>query len=59
MGPDTFRNGMKTITESVFRRLENAKGLKVIDVDNTIQQAEKERLIRAFPENGSVQVIFN
>ncbi len=55
----TFRNGMKTITESVFRRMENAKNLKVIDVDNTIQQAEKERLIRAFPANGPVDVIFN
>jgi Leucine-rich repeat (LRR) protein len=51
-----FRNEVRSISESVFARLEKARGLKDIDLDGTLQPAEKERLLKLFPEGGSVNL---
>ncbi len=51
-----FRNKVTSISESIFKRLENAKDLKVIDFDNTLQEAEKERLLKLFPPGGRVEL---
>lgn len=49
-----FRNKVRSISESVFRRLENARSLKVLDIDDSLQAAEKERLTKLFPAGGPV-----
>lgn len=49
-----FNTGLKSISESVFQRLEKARFLKEIDFDATLQSAEQERLLKIFPPNGSV-----
>jgi len=54
-----FRNPVRSMSESLFVRLENMKNLKVIDVDDELQEAEKLRLRKIFPENGRVQLFFN
>lgn len=54
-----FDNPLRTISESVMVRLEGFKNLKVIDVDEALQVAEKERLLRIFPKGGPVQLFFN
>jgi len=51
-----FGNKVRSISESVFRRLENARSLKVLDIDDTLQAAEKERLVKLFPVGGQVQL---
>lgn len=51
-----FRNKVQSISESIFQRLENAKHLKAIDFDDTLQAAEKERLTRMFPPGGPVEL---
>jgi len=51
-----FRNKVRSISESIFQRLENAKGLKELDFDESLQTPEKERLQKLFPEGGAVQL---
>lgn len=51
-----FRNKVTSISESIFKRLENARDLKVIDFDDTLQEAEKERLLKMFPPGGRVEL---
>lgn len=53
-----FRNNVRSISESIFLRLQNASHLKVIDFDLTLQDAERERLRRLFPEGGTVELSF-
>lgn len=51
-----FRNKVTSISESIFKRLEEAKDLKVVDFDDTLQPAEKERLLKMFPPGGRVEL---
>ncbi len=53
-----FRNKVRSISESVLTRLEHATKLQVMDFDDELGDAEKTRLRRAFPENGSVSLSF-
>jgi hypothetical protein len=53
-----FRNAVRSISESVFQRLETRTKLKIIDIDATLLQAEKDRLTQLFPANGPVQLNF-
>lgn len=53
-----FRNQVKTISESVFKRLEALQGLEVLDVDADLAPAELDRL-HALYDNTAVQLILN
>ncbi len=50
-----FRNPVKSISESVFRRLEEAKNLAFIDLDMSLNAAEQERLRKLFPVGGKIE----
>lgn len=54
-----FRNPLRSISESVMVRLEGLQNIKVIDVDDELQEAEKARLLRIFPAGGRVELNFN
>ena len=54
-----FRIPVRSISESVLTRLENLKYVNELDFDEELQDPEKLRLRRIFPENGNVQLNFN
>lgn len=51
-----FRNQVRSLSESIFERLGNARGMKIIDFDGTLQPAERARLQRLFPVGGAVEL---
>ncbi len=51
-----FGNKVTSISESIFRRLENANHLQVLDFDFALQAPEKERLQKMFPTGGPVDL---
>lgn len=53
-----FRNKVKTISESVFKRLEALQGLEVLDVDADLAPAELDRLHKLY-DGTAVQLILN
>lgn len=54
-----FRTGVRSISESVLTRLANLKNLQELDLDESLQEAERVRLRQIFPENGKVFFNFN
>ncbi len=55
----TFRNQVRSISESVFTRLESMQDLQVLNYDKALGDAEKARLNRDFPSAGKVQLFFH
>jgi hypothetical protein len=55
----TFGNGVRSISESVLERIENAKKLQAMEFDSSLQQPEQDRLNRKFPAGGGVSLQFN
>jgi len=55
----TFRNQVRTLSESVLSRIENARNLKAMEFDSAIQDLEKDRLRHKFPVGGSISLLFH
>ena len=53
-----FRNKVRTISESVLSRIEKMPNLLILDFDDELGQAEKDRLRKDFPLNGKVELTF-
>ncbi len=50
----SFRNKVRSISESVLQRLEKFDALVAVDFDAALQEPEKARLLKAFPAGGRV-----
>lgn len=55
----TFRNQVRSISESVLGRIESARYLKEMEFDDSLQESEKERLRHHFPAGGPISLLFN
>jgi hypothetical protein len=55
----TFRNQVRSISESILSRIKNARKLKEMEFDGALQDPEKNRLRQEFPAGGPASLLFH